>query len=154
MPTRVEVEPLKGCKYASHVTPGEALVIPCLDLKAKGPSLEKIATGVVEKIVNLCSKELSTYCKDVAPGEGRVLACFAAHEDKLSARCEFALYDAASTLEKTAIRTEFLAKQCASDIAQHCKTVEPGEGRLLNCLKLHKVKATPNCKVAMSEFGE
>ena len=139
---------------ASHVTPGEALVIPCLDLKAKGPSLEKIAAGIVNEIRVLCARELATYCNDVTPGEGRILACFAAHEDKLSTSCEFAIYDAASTLEKTAVRVDFLANQCASDIAQYCKNVELGEGRLLKCLKLYKSKITPYCRVAMSEFDD
>ena len=39
--------------------------------------------------------ELETYCKDVTPGDGRILACLYAHGDKLSGQCEYALYDAA-----------------------------------------------------------
>ena len=32
----------------------------------------------------------------MTPGQGRVLACLYAHGDKLSAKCEYALYDAAA----------------------------------------------------------
>jgi hypothetical protein len=28
-----------------------------------------------------CNKEFETYCKDVTPGEGRLLACLYAYED-------------------------------------------------------------------------
>ncbi len=38
--------------------------------------------------------DLETYCKNVTPGEQRILACLYAHEDKLSGRCVYALYNA------------------------------------------------------------
>jgi Cysteine rich repeat len=135
---------------ASQIRPGQAFSIPCLNLQAKGPSLEKIAKGVVSMVQTLCSRELSTYCKDVTPGGGRVLACFAAHEDKLSGRCEFAIYDAASTLEKAEVATAFLISQCSNDGARFCKTVKPGQGRFLNCLKLHSGKLESNCQAAVN----
>ena len=47
-----------------------------------------------------CSPELTRYCAEVTPGEGRLLACLYAHGDKLSGQCEFALYDAAARLER------------------------------------------------------
>ena len=47
-----------------------------------------------------CKAELESYCKGVTPGEGRLLACLYAFEDKLSARCDYALYDAAMRLER------------------------------------------------------
>ncbi len=135
---------------ASLIQPGQAFKIPCLNLQDKGPSLEKVAAGVAAEVRVLCSRELTTYCADVAPGGGRVLACFAAHEDKLSPACEFALYNSASTLERTAVVADFLVSQCASDVANYCQPVQPGQGRLLNCLKLHGGKLTPNCRAAVS----
>jgi Cysteine rich repeat len=44
----------------------------------------QLATQVRES----CSSELSQYCAEVAPGEGRLLACLYAHGDKLSGQCE------------------------------------------------------------------
>ena len=58
------------------------------NLSAQESLIETVATG--------CKTEITTYCKDVKPGEGRVLACLYAHEDKLSGKCEYALYDAAA----------------------------------------------------------
>ena len=58
--------------------------------------------SLIETVANGCKTELETYCKTVTPGEGRVLACLYAYGDKLSGKCEYALYDAAARLERRA----------------------------------------------------
>ena len=35
---------------------------------------------------------------------------------------------------------------CEKDIAKFCENIEPGEGRLLKCLKLSEEDLTPQCK--------
>jgi hypothetical protein len=52
------------------------------------------AKDLVQTVKDGCKKELESYCKDVTPGKGRVLACLYAYEDKLSGGCVYALYDA------------------------------------------------------------
>ena len=37
--------------------------------------------GPVERVLEGCSTEFETYCKNVTPGEGRLLACLYAYED-------------------------------------------------------------------------
>ena len=60
--------------------------------------------GVIEEIAKGCEKELTEYCSNVTVGQGRVLACIYAHGDKLSGRCEYAMYDAAAKLERRSTR--------------------------------------------------
>jgi len=55
---------------------------------------------LIDTVANGCKAELEKYCKNVTPGEGRVLACLYAYGDKLSGRCEYALYDASVQLER------------------------------------------------------
>ena len=55
--------------------------------------------GLVKTVVDGCKVELEKYCGQVTPGQGRILACLYAHGDKLSAKCEFALYDSAVRLD-------------------------------------------------------
>ena len=50
-------------------------------------------------MIDACKPEIEAYCSQVTPGNGRLLHCVAAHEDKLSGQCEYALYQAASLLE-------------------------------------------------------
>lgn len=42
------------------------------------------AAGPVETVAKGCQKEIEGFCKDVTPGQGRVLACLYAYGDKLS----------------------------------------------------------------------
>jgi hypothetical protein len=62
------------------------------------------ADTVVDSVKKACNKELTTFCKDVKAGQGRVLACLYAHEDKVSGQCEGAIYDAVEQLEQALVR--------------------------------------------------
>jgi hypothetical protein len=85
--------------------------------------------GPVEIVADGCSKEIGTYCKGVTPGEGRVLACLFAYGDKLSSRCEYALYDAAA--QRTGnYCVDLLANECKDDLKTYCSDIKPGEGQL------------------------
>lgn len=109
--------------------------------------------GPVETVTEGCKKELDTYCKEVTPGEGRVLACLFAFEDKLSNRCEFALYDAAVQLERAVNALAYAANECRDDLKTFCSGVQPGQGRLLDCLDKKKDQVSGRCRQALSDVG-
>jgi hypothetical protein len=100
-----------------------------------------------------CKTELESHCKDVTPGEGRLLACLYAYEDKLSSRCDYALYDASMRLERAVTALAHGATECKSDINKHCSNVQAGEGRIIDCLKKHEGKLTKRCHQAMKDIG-
>ena len=108
---------------------------------------------VVETVAKGCDKEIKTYCKDVTPGEGRVLACLYAHEDKLSGQCEYALYDAAAQLERFVAALTYVANECEDDLEKYCANIQPGQGRLLACLDKNKKKITKRCTQALKDVG-
>ena len=91
--------------------------------------------GPVEEVARGCQKELTTYCAGVTPGEGRVLACLYAYSDKLSGRCEYALYDAAAQLQRAVAALGYVANECDADLDKYCAQVPAGEGRLFECLE-------------------
>jgi len=107
---------------------------------------------LVESVAKGCEKELSTYCKDVTPGEGRILACLYAHADKVSSRCEYAVYDAAAQLERAVSALTYVANECDEDIDTVCGKVEQGEGRILTCLKKNEDKVSKRCNQAMNDI--
>jgi hypothetical protein len=109
--------------------------------------------ALVESVAKDCDKELKTYCKDVTPGEGRVLACLYAHSDKLSGKCEYALYDAAAQLERALTTLTYLANECGDDLEKFCSNIKPGEGRLLQCIDKNNAKVNSRCKQAMQDTG-
>jgi hypothetical protein len=110
--------------------------------------------GPVELVADGCKKEINMYCKQVTPGEGRVLACLYAYEDKLSGRCEYALYDAAAQLERAITALTYLANECRDDLKSYCSNVKPGEGRLLSCIDKNIKKVSDRCKQAIKDVSK
>jgi hypothetical protein len=111
------------------------------------------ADNVIDTVANGCEKELTTYCKDVTPGEGRVLACLFAFSDKLTGQCEYALYDAAVQLERFVAALSYVANECDADLDKFCADVAVGEGRLLNCLDENASKISERCTQALKDVS-
>jgi hypothetical protein len=109
--------------------------------------------SLIDSVVKGCDKELKTYCKDVTPGEGRGLACLYAHEDKLSGQCEYALYDAAAQLERVINVLAYTANECREELTKYCSDIEPGQGRLLQCIEKNDAKVSKRCKQALMDTG-
>lgn len=109
--------------------------------------------SLVETVANGCKVEIEKYCAQVTPGQGRVLACLYAHEDKLSSKCEYALYDAAVQLERAVAALSYVANECDEDLDKYCSSMAPGKGRLLDCLKKHDKQVSKRCKQAVKDVG-
>ena len=108
---------------------------------------------LIKTVADGCKVELEKYCGQVTPGQGRVLACLYAHGDKLSGKCEFALYDAAVQLERAVAALSYIANECDEDLDKNCSEVAPGEGRLLGCLEKHDKQVSGRCKQAVKDVG-
>jgi len=108
---------------------------------------------IIDGVIAGCETEINTYCSQVTPGEGRMLACFYAHEDKLSGQCEYALYQGAAQLEQFAAAVTHVAIECSEDLEKFCAQVELGEGRVGTCLLEHKAEVTDACRQAMDDVG-
>ena len=109
------------------------------------------AEDIIESVAKGCEKELTSYCSNVTPGEGRVLACLYAHNDKLSGQCEYALYDAAVQLERFVSALSYLVNECDADLEKFCSAVEAGEGRLLQCLDDNSKQISARCTQALKD---
>ena len=108
---------------------------------------------LVETVANGCKTELEKYCNQVTPGQGRVLACLYAYGDKLSSKCEYALYDAAVQLERAVAALSYVANECDADLEKYCASIKPGEGRLLECIEKHDKQVSERCKKAIKDVG-
>jgi Golgi apparatus protein 1 len=63
--------------------------------------LEKL-TAKVAKLESACAKDIKKYCRTVTPGEGLMIYCMQAHEDKISVKCAFELGEAADNVQTAA----------------------------------------------------
>ena len=112
------------------------------------------AQDPVSTVTEGCATEIAQYCSQVSPGEGRLLACFYAHEDKLSGQCQYAMYEAASQLEAAVNALDYVATQCRDDILAHCAEVQLGEGRVLECLNANSASVSDACKQAVKDVTQ
>ena len=129
------------------------LVMVAISVSAWADPIREVAESVVETFTVGCEKELETYCKDVTPGDARLLACIYAHEDKLSSKCDYALYDSAVQLERAVSTLTYVVNECAVDIQTLCAEVPAGQGLIKECLDENEKKVSERCKDAQKVVG-
>jgi len=96
-----------------------------------------------------CGVELAKYCKDVAGGEGRLLACLYSHEPNLSDRCGTIVM---SSMERLGIALGALAnvaRVCQADAQRLCNGVIAGNGNLVGCLSSAKTSVSAQCNATL-----
>ena len=125
------------------------LTLGVLALAAASPAIAQ--DSLLEYVLTSCEADLKQYCSQVTPGEGRLLHCAAAHEDKLSGQCSYALYQAASLLEQLAVAIAYVAQSCETEIKTLCGDVKAGEGRILSCLEGNTESLGDACKKALAD---
>ncbi len=86
-----------------------------------------------------CMEELEKFCKEVQPGEGRIIKCLQEHDRELSAVCR----DKVRSILK---RVDEAKQACGQDIGKYCAEVKPGGGRLIKCLTPHFNELAPACR--------
>jgi hypothetical protein len=128
------------------------LIFVSTSFSAEDP-MTKDVQSAVDDFVEGCREELNAYCKDVTPGEGRVLSCLYAFQDKVSPKCESAIYNSLEQLQKTVNDLIYAVNKCQADLQIHCNDIEPGEGRLLECLNSYEDKISASCNQALIDIG-
>ena len=126
-----------------------ALTLTCMPLGAAFSQDDPIADALKD-----CSSELQTYCSSVTPGEGRLVSCAKAHEDKLSSQCISAINRASYWVNFAAHTLAYVVLQCKADALKFCPDVEIGEQRVLNCLSDNSDGLSKYCGLALSDIGK
>lgn len=103
-------------------------------------------SAAIERVQGACRKELTNFCGNVTPGEGRLLLCMQAHEDKLSNQCELALFEASRNIEQTVHRVERIAEACWNDIQAHCAS----GGSVGRCVIDKSASLSPSCRAVVA----
>jgi hypothetical protein len=85
-----------------------------------------------------CGEDLRRLCVGVQPGGGRLVQCLSSHTTELSAACGNMI--AAAGRGGAKLRTA-----CDQDLQHFCTGVQPGGGRLIQCLSSHTTELSPPC---------
>jgi hypothetical protein len=114
-----------------------------------GKTLLDKLTARVTKVESACAKDIKKYCRDVTPGEGRMIYCMQAHEDKISAKCAFELEETATNVQISADALKDAVIACKAEINGVCGKILPGNGRIAACLIENRSAASTGCAEAI-----
>jgi hypothetical protein len=112
---------------------------------------EKLAAEAA-KLENSCADDIKKFCSDVTPGEGRILYCMHAHEDKISTKCAYDLEEAATDVQLSADLLKDALGACRAEIAGVCGKTQPGQGRIAACLLANKSTASKDCGEVLAKI--
>jgi hypothetical protein len=104
------------------------------------------------KLENSCADDIKKYCSDVTPGEGRMIYCMQAHEDKISPKCAYDLEEAAADVQLSADNLKEAVTACKAEISGVCGTTQPGQGRIAACLFANRSTASKACGDVLSKI--
>ena len=94
---------------------------------------------VCAQIKGACADDIDKFCKGLQPGGGRIAKCLKDHEKELSPACKQEVTEAQK-------RWNEAAQACHDDVLKFCKDVQPGGGRIANCLREHQSELSPECQ--------
>ena len=117
------------------------------------PIITRGVNAAVKIVGDGCSKEINSMCANVPIGGNAILNCLAAHENQLSEKCDAAITDGMSTIDAALGDANFFGAKCGPDMKFLCSDVQPGEGRMLACLKEHNTNITMRCYNALIELN-
>ncbi|MCJ7483856.1 MAG: cysteine rich repeat-containing protein [Thermodesulfovibrionales bacterium] len=95
----------------------------------------------------ICADDIEKYCKEIKPGGGRILNCLKAHENELSVSCRGKIHELQGFIKEC-------EQACAGDIAQFCKEIQPGGGRIIKCLRERDKELSPSCSAKLEMIGK
>lgn len=99
--------------------------------------MRKVANDVrmAPEIEEACAADIGLWCNDIEPGEGRVHQCLKKFFDSLTESCKKAEFNEQVLESERFGLKPFIYRQCLQEVETLCDGVEPGEGRMLECLQ-------------------
>jgi hypothetical protein len=112
--------------------------------------IDKLSAKVA-KLESACAEDIKKYCTTVTPGEGRMIYCMQAHEDKVSPQCAYEIEDSASSIQDLTESLKDAVLACKAEIAGVCGKTVPGEGRIAACLMANRPSVSKGCEESIQK---
>ena len=123
-------------------------VLPVGPASAQSDLAKVLQDRVAAKVAKLeadCGRDVKKYCSSVTPGEGRILYCLQAYEDKISSKCVYSVEETISSTQALFDNLKETISACHAEISGTCGKIQPGKGRIAACLLQNKSSASKEC---------
>ena len=116
---------------------------------------EKMKQGniTINASVRGCGEDVKQHCPGLGNNSQRIFMCLGAYEAQLTAQCKQGILEASLAIKTGAAAIDYSISACEADADKHCLEVQPGEGRLLRCLKANQTDVSSQCVTALKETG-
>jgi Cysteine rich repeat len=91
----------------------------------------------------VCADDVAKFCQGIEGGQGKLMQCLQEHQSELSSRCQ-------ARVQAMETRMREITDACQSDVRQFCTGVNPGAGRIAQCLKQHESELSSTCKAELA----
>jgi len=134
-----------------------ALLLPVSSYagEAGKPLAEKLQEGdlIITASVEGCDEDIKQHCDGLGDNADKVFMCLAAYEEHLTAECKTGILEAALSVKMGAAALDYSIRACEADADKYCLDVEPGEGRIIGCIKDNESGVSEACITALKETG-
>jgi hypothetical protein len=134
---------------------GFVLSVPSHAEQAGKPLAEKLQdqTIVISSSVHGCDEDIKQHCSGLGDNAPKIFMCLAAYEEHLSPACRDGILEAALSIKMGAEALDYSVSACEADVDTHCREVQPGEGRIVGCIKANESRVSKECITALKETG-
>lgn len=136
---------------------GAALLLstPLQAQETGAPLAEKLKGGniTINTTVRGCGADIKQYCDGLGKNPQKIFMCLAAYEDQISENCRKGIVNATKAIKLSAAALDYSIGACEADADKHCFEVQPGEGRLLRCIKANESEVSQQCLTALKDTG-
>jgi len=128
--------------------------LPAHAEQAGKPLAEKLGDNIIiTASVQGCDEDVKQHCDGLGDNTDKVFMCLAAYEEQLSTKCKQGILEAALSIKMGAAALDYSISACETDADKYCLEVQPGEGRIVNCIRANADKVSPGCITALKETG-
>jgi hypothetical protein len=116
---------------------------------------DKLSKGTITLTseVKGCDADAKQYCPGLDPNSQKAFMCMMAYEDKLSQSCKLGILEAAMSIKMGVAAIDYSVRACEADADNYCLDVQPGNGRIVSCLKKNQAKVSKACITALKDTG-
>jgi hypothetical protein len=123
--------------------------------EAGKPLVEKLQEGelVITASVQGCDEDIKKHCDGLGDNADKVFMCLAAYEEHLTQVCKQGILEAALSVKMGSAALDYSIRACEADADKYCLDVQPGEGRMIGCIKANESEVSEACISALKETG-